>query len=375
MSRKRIAVNALATYAQTFLSFAVGVFTIRWVYLALGKEMFGLFSAVGAVLGFVSLFNSVLNHSDARFFAIAIGQGRKLGKDHAVRELNEWFNTAFSVHLALSVVLCGILFFAGECAIRHVMVIPAGRMEDSVFVFRVSLFVLFATLMHMPYNALYTAKQYIFVRNLTGMAQTILAVAEAWWLLHYTGNRFTGHGLAHSAVTLLAYAALVFLAVRTFPECRLHVSKWFDRRRIKELAAYSVYAFFDAVGGALHGSGFNLVVNANFGPAANAVIGVGGRISAKLSGLSGAIPSAIAPEIASRVGASDECRAERLAILSGLLSCLPSCFVGIPLLFWMKDAQDKETEKTLYENYRRQTENQLKNMELINIKPCNDMFL
>lgn len=338
MSNKRIAANATATYLQMLLSVILGVFSIRWVYVALGKENYGLFAAVGAVLGFVGIFNSVMNHSDSRFFALAIGEERKRGSKHINEELNAWFNTAFSIHLAFAFILCVAMFFAGEALIRGgTMIVPDGLEQDSVRVFRISLLVMFLTILHMPFNALYTAKQLIFVRNLTGMLQTALVAAEAWWVLHFAGNRFVGHAVALSIVTILTYGILVGLAVRSFPECKLRISLWFDRKRIRELATYSAYAFIDAVGGCLHGSGFNLVINANFGPAANAVIGIGAKISGKLSGLSAAVSSAIAPEIASRVGATERNRAERLAILSCFLATIPVCLLGIPAVFWMKD--------------------------------------
>lgn len=338
MSKKRIAANAVATYLQSLLSVVLGVFSIRWIYLALGKENFGLFSAVGAVLGFIGFFNSVLNHSNARFFALAIGEGRKHGAAHGIRELNEWFNTAFSVHLLLATFLCSVMAFVGEYLIRGgVLVIPEGMEESSLIVFRISLLAMFATLLHMPFNSLYTAKQLIFVRNFTGMLQTVLHAAEAWWILHYHGNRFVVHSALMTAVHLLAYSILVGIAFRVFPECRLRVSLWFDRKRIRDMLSYSVYAFCDAIGGCLHRSGFNLVVNANYGPAANAVIGVGSRLSGKLSSLSKSVMSAISPEIVSRVGSTDMRRAERLASLACFVAAFPVCLIGIPSLFWAGD--------------------------------------
>lgn len=338
MSNRRIAINATASYLQSLLSVGLGVFSIRWIYLALGKENFGLFSAVGSILGFVGLFNSVFNHSDARFFALAIGEGRKHGSEHATRELNAWFNAAFSVHLVLAVSLCVIMSIIGEYLIRGgVLVIPQGMETSSIIVFRISLLVMFLTILHMPFNALYTAKQLIFVRNFTGMLQSSLVAAEAWWILHYEGNRFVAHGILFSSITVFTYLVLVSLAVVSFPECRLKLFLWFDRKKLTELFSYSVYAFFDAVGGCLHSSGFNLVVNANHGPVKNAVIGVGSKLSGKLSSLSNAVMTAVSPEIVSRVGSKDEKRAERLAALSCFISAFPVCLIGLPILFWSSD--------------------------------------
>ncbi len=338
MSKKRMAANAAATYLQSLLSVALGMFSIRWIYLALGKENFGLFAAVGAILGFVGLFNSVFNHSDARFFALAIGEGRKHGQEHAARELNAWFNAAFSVHLVLAVSLCLVMAIVGELLIRGgILVIPEGMERSSLLVFRISLLVMFLTILHMPFNALYTAKQLIFVRNFTGMLQSVLHATEAWILLHWDGNRFVAHGVLMAAVHVFAYAFLVSLALRAFPECRLRTSLWFDRKRLSELFSYSVYAFFDAIGGCLHRSGFNLVVNANFGPIKNAVIGVGSKLSGKLGDLSKAVMTAVSPEIVSRVGSQDPKRAERLASLSCFIAAFPVCLFGLPMLFWISD--------------------------------------
>ena len=337
MSKKRMAANASASYLQALVSVALGLFSVRWVYLALGKEHFGLFSAVGAILGFIGFFNIVLNRSETRFFALAIGEGRKHGPEHAAKELNAWFNASFSIHLVFATVLCLVMAFVGELLIRgDVLVIPAGMENSSIVVFRISLAVMFLSILHMPYIALYTAKQLIFVRNFTNMLQSVLVAGEAWWLLHYDGNRFVMHGILHSATIVLVCVILVGLAVRSFPECRLRLSLWFDRKRLAELFSYSFYAFVDALGGCLHGSGFNLVVNANFGPVKNAVIGIGGKIAYRLNDLSSAIMGAISPEITSRMGASDTKRAERLGALSCFVAAVPVCLFGLPCLFWIK---------------------------------------
>ena len=333
-----MAVNAGATYLQSLFSVVFGTFSIRWIYLALGKENFGLFSAVGAILGFIGIFNSVFNHSDSRFFAIAIGEGRKHGPERAARELKAWFNVAFSVHLVLAVSLCAIMAVVGEYLIRGgVLVIPVGMERNSLVVFRISLVVMFLTILHMPFNALYTAKQLIFVRNFTGMLQTVLHALEAWVILHWEGNRFVAHSALMAGVHVFAYVILVSLAFHSFPECRLSVSLWFDRKRLSELFSYSIYAFIDAVGGCLHGSGFSLVVNANFGPVKNAVIGVGAKLSGKLGALSNSVMSAISPEIISRVGSADRRRAERLGSLSCFIAAFPVCLIGLPCMFWASD--------------------------------------
>jgi len=335
MSKKRIALNVVATYSQSLFSLAVGIFSLRWVYLALGKDSYGLFSVVGSIIGFAGIFNSVMANSNSRFFAIAIGEGRKIGAEHGRRELSAWFNTSFSVHLVLASVLCAVLLPIGEWLILHRLKIPPEHLAVSRIIFRISLATLFMAVVNAPFHAIYTAKQYIFVRNMTAMLQTALTACEGWWLLHFSGNRILGHSIAHALILLAVKLLLMGLALRAFPETRLHARLWFDKQRLRKLFSYASFTMFGALGGFFSGPCVNLVANLFFGTSANAVIGVGRRFTRSIEHLSEAITSAIFPEVTSRVGASDLRKAENMALLSSFLSCLPVCALGIPLLFWM----------------------------------------
>ena len=340
MSKKRIAINILATYGRNAVGILCGLFSIRWSYGALGQESYGLISVVGSILAVSGMFTSLMSSSNSRFFAVAIGEGRKFGKEYGNRELKTWFNTTLSIHLIMAVILCTAILPIGEWLIRHRLSIPDGRMGDALVIFRVSIVVLFFSFLHIPFAALFKAKQLIFVRSAVGVARSILTTIEAFWLLHFGGNRLIGHSLAFAGIQLLTYGAFVVLATRFFAECRIEPRLWFDRKRLKKLFAYSSFTLFSNIGGFFAIPVTNMVTNVHFGAAANALVGIGQRISAKLEILSGAIVSAVFPEVASRVGAKERKQAENMAVLMSFLSALLSCVVGVPLLFWI-DALSK----------------------------------
>ena len=336
-SRKRILLNVAATYSQSLFTLAVGVFSLRWVYNALGKDAFGLFNVVGSVIGFSAVFNSVMANSNSRFFAIAIGEGRRLGPEHGRRELSAWFNTSFSVHLVLATILCAILWPVGDWMILHRLKILPEHLDVSRKIFSISLTMLFIGIVNAPYHAIYTAKQYIFVRNMTAMLKSVLVAAEGWWLLHFSGNRILGHSIASALIGIAIQILLMGLALRAFPETRLRPRLWFDRKRLRKLFSYASYTMFGSLGGFFAGPCISFVVNLFLGTGANAVIGVGRRFARSMEHLAEAITSAIFPEVSSRVGAADKARAENMAVLSSFLSCLPTCMIGVPLLFWMRE--------------------------------------
>ena len=102
---KRIVLNTVATYSRSIISLAFGLFTARWVLWALGQSDFGLYGVVGALLSFLTFILSVLSSSVQRFYAYAIGRGKNLSHEEGVRELSEWFNTAFSIHAMFAILI------------------------------------------------------------------------------------------------------------------------------------------------------------------------------------------------------------------------------------------------------------------------------
>jgi len=333
MSTKRIALNIIATYAQAAVSLCVGLFCSRWVYNALGEIQFGLFSVVGALISFVAVLSSVLVEASGRFFAFAVGQQRCATGDKDL--LCKWFNTALSVQIVIPTILIVIGGPLGVYAIRNFLAIPENLRESCVYIYYFSLFSMFSSMVFSPIQALYYAKQFIFVRNLVGVVNTFLLAAEGWWLLHYNGNRLVAHAAVTTSLLLLINICFAVIAYKQFPEARIRLEYWFDRKRLREMFAFSAFNMFSTLGSLFGSSGVSIVLNRMFGPNVNAAMGIGSQVSSKAEILSQAVNSAISPEITSRVGSDRFEDAKRLAIRICLYSTGMSLFVAAPLVVYV----------------------------------------
>lgn len=354
MSTARIALNVGATYTQTAVSVVVGLLSSRWVYLALGKVDFGVFALVGAIIGFIAFLNSTMVSSNSRFFAVAIGASKR-GTHPETDLLCKWFNTALSVHSILPMMLVVAGYPVGIYLIRHVLNIPAESIESCVWVFRFSLMAAFTTMVVVPFNALYTAKQFIFVRNLFGILQTLAWAAEGWWLLHYEGNRLVAHAAALMILLTVLNVSIAGLALHAFPECKIKRAYWFDRVRLKELFSFAAFSMLGSLGSLFSNSGVSMVVNVFFGPSMNAAMGIGGQVSSKVSMLAAAINSAVSPEVVTRVGKHDMDRAGRLGVRVCFYSVALPLVMLMPIILyieeiltlWLKTPPDYATEITV----------------------------
>jgi len=335
MGTKRMAINVVATYAQTAVSLVVGIFSSRWVYNALGETKFGLFAVVGALIAFVAILDNALITTSSRFFAFAIGQQRKPDGDKEL--LCKWFNTALSVQAILPLGLVLVGGPIGVYAILNWLTIPDELRMSCVWVFGISLFTVFQTMLFSPVRSLFYAKQYIFVRNLFAICNTVLLAAGGWRLLQYNGDRLLAwavFGTVLSVVTNIAYA---IVAHWQFPEARIRPRYWFDKKRLKEMFSFTLFLLLGSLGGLLSNSGVAIILNKFFGPIANAAMGIGQQAGTKADLLAMGVYGAIQPEISTKVGAEDWGGARRLAVRVCIYSVALNLIIASPFIVYVQD--------------------------------------
>jgi hypothetical protein len=343
MSSKRIAINVAASYAQTAVSFVVGIFASRWVFNALGETRYGVFSVVGALIAFVAVLNGVLIVSSGRFFAFAIGRQRLPGADK--NELCKWFNTAVCCQIIIPTILVAIGLPAGLYAIQNFLNIPDDLRSPSRIVFFCSLFTMWSGMLFSPILSLYTAKQYIFVKNIFTIFSMLVMAAEGWWLLHFEGNRLTGHAIAVMILHFIINMMLAILAFFQFNECRINIKYWFDKKRLREMFSFSAFQLFVSLGWLFSSSGVSVVLNKFFGPSANAAMGNASTLYSKAVESSNAVTGALFPEITARVGEGKFDSAVRLAERACLISSVIALFFASPMtvyserlmVLWLKN--------------------------------------
>ena len=71
---RRIILNIAVTYGRSLVGLLCGIFSTRWVLMALGHESFGLFGVVGSLVLFVSFLNIQFSSALSRFYAFSIGK-------------------------------------------------------------------------------------------------------------------------------------------------------------------------------------------------------------------------------------------------------------------------------------------------------------
>lgn len=321
-SRTTVALNTLGAYARSLVSLFLGVFTARWVLMGLGKVDMGLFAVVGTVITFITFVNSVMSQSASRHLAYALGRGE---------DVRQWFNASLSVHAVVPLLLVLAGYPIGTYVVAHGLTIPPERQAACQWVFRLSLFNAFFSMVSVPFGALYIAKQRIAEQSLYGVAATCLNCALAYALLSWPGDRLVFYSTSVTAVSLLTLAVYLVRSWVIFPESRLDFSSWLDRAKVKALFAFASWNALGAFGWLVKGQGLVILTNRFFGPAVNAAMGVAQQVANQVNSLSQALMNALTPEIVSTEGSGDRARMLRLSMGANRFSSLLLFVFAFPL--------------------------------------------
>ena len=328
---RRITLNTLATYGRSLFALVCSLFTSRWILMALGQSDYGLFGVVGGMMAFISFFNSVLGGSIGRFYAFSVGAQRIAQSSNALEECRKWFNTALSIHSIIPAILIAVGYPIGVWAIRNWLTVPVDRIEDCIWIFRISCVSCFIGMVNVPFFAMFTAKQNIAELTLYQTLSTALHFAFVGFMVTHPGNWFLKYAVFGCLISSAPQVWICFRACRLYPECRIDHKYLFLRSYFKKLGAFAGWQMLGSLCGLLRGQGMIILINKFFGPRVNASMTVATKVDTQSSTLASAMIGAFAPAITNACGARDYERMRSLAYRSGKFGVLLSLLFVLPL--------------------------------------------
>lgn len=328
---KRIILNVLATYGRSVYSIAVGLFTTRWVLMALGSVDFGLYGLVGGLLVFVSFINGLLSMSVSRFYAVSVGAAKVKNDDDGIVECRRWFNTALFIHTIVPLALIGIGWPIGECFVRNYLTIPVDRIIACLWVWRFSCIAGLVSMLNVPFQAMYTAKQEIAELTVYSLVTTTLNALFMYYMVCHPADWLVKYAFWMCAMSVTPQLIIAFRAVIKYPECRIHINELYCMVRIRAIVKFAAARFWTAFSDIVFQQGQALLVNRFMGPVFNASIRIGVSVSSHAATLSSSIMQAFWPAIGNKAGEGDEEQVRRMTLRVCRFGSLLLMIFAIPL--------------------------------------------
>lgn len=320
-TNKAIVVNTVIMYVRLAVVSICGLFTTRFALQALGVTDFGLFSVVGGVIVFISLFNTVMLSASNRFIATAIGK-----KDN--RLINETFNVNLLIHVLIACFTLILAYPLGDWYILH-HVNFSGDKNLAIEVYNITIIGSIISFVGVPYHGLMLAKERFLVFSLVDIISHLLKLLGALSLLYFFSNKLLVYALVITFLT--AFPTFIYIAYcnklfKDYTKLQF-VRNW---RMYRDVLDFSIWTGYGAFATIAKNQGAALVINNFFNTIMNAALGVANSISVIIQQIAFNISKSVSPQIIKSYAAGNINRAESLTVICSKFTFLLLLLTATP---------------------------------------------
>lgn len=333
-SNKRIAKNTIFLYFRMMFTMLVALYTSRVILQKLGVDDYGIYQAVGGIVGFLSFINNALATGSSRFLTYALGENN-------FEKLRKTFSTTLNVHIVIALFVTIIAETVGLWFLHNKMVIAPERFSAAEYVYHLSIITAAFTLTQVPYNATIIAHEKMSIYAYVSIVEVSAKLAICFLLS--IGN-FDKLKLYATLLLIIQIGLMIFYRIycrNKFDES--HFSMSFDRKIFKEIASFSGWSLFASSSTALNSQGILLLLNMFFSPAVVAARAISLQVNMAANQFVTNFRTAVNPQIVKRLASKDIEGSHQLLLESTKYSyylmlclCLPICLLAHPLLqLWL----------------------------------------
>lgn len=321
-SNKTIAKNTIFLYFRMMFTMIISLYTSRVILQKLGVQDYGIYQAVGGIVGFLSFINGALSTGSSRFLTFALGVGDK-GK------LKRTFSTTLIVHIVLAIFIAFIAEFGGLWFIEYKMVIPSDRINAAIFTFHLSIITALLTLTQVPYNACIIAHERMSVFAYISIVEVSLKLIIVYLLTIWNFDRL----MLYASLLFVVQAGLMifyrFYCSHNFEESRFCLI--FDKNIFKEIAGFSGWSLFANASIALNSQGILLLLNMFFSPAVVAARAISIQVNMAANQFVSNFRTAVNPQIVKKYASKDYEGSKNLLLSSTKYSYYMMLILALPI--------------------------------------------
>ena len=328
---KTIAKNTVFLYIRTFITMIISLYTSRVILQVLGINDFGIYQAVGGIVGLLSFLNSALSAGTSRFLTYELGTGNK-------EKLKNTFSTTLTVHIILSLIIVLLGETLGLWYFNTKMVISADRFSAAAWVFHLSMLTAIISIVSVPFNSAIIAHERMKIFAYIGVVDAILRLAIVFLLTSGNIDKLILYAVLLLLLQLSLFIFYVLYCKLSFNESKVNFF-FIDKKLFKEIFSFSGWGIIAGSAIALNTQGILLLLNYFFTPSVVAARAVSLQVYSAANLFVSNFRTAANPQIVKKLAAGDIVGSHNLLLQSTkfsyylmLLLCLPICLLASPLL-------------------------------------------
>lgn len=321
-NNKTIAKNTMFLYFRMFVTMIISLFTSRVVLQTLGVDDFGIYQAVGGIVGLLSFINSALATGSSRFLTFSMGEGD-------AQKLKRVFSTTLTAHVGLAIIIVVLAESVGLWFLFNKMVIPAERMDAAVYAYHLSIVTAFFSITQVPYGACIIAHERMTVYAYVSIVEAVLKLVIVYLLVVGDFDKLKLYATLLCAVQVGIILFYRYYCTRRFEEVSLRLS--IDKNIFKEVASFSGWSLFANASIALNNQGILILLNMFFAPAVVAARSISLQVNGIANQFVSNFQTAANPQIVKMYAAGDYEGSKHLLIQTTKVSYYMMLILALPI--------------------------------------------
>ena len=321
---KRIAKNTMFLYFRMFCVMAVSLYTVRITLVALGVEDYGIYQAVGGIVGMLAFLNNALSTGSSRFLTFELGKG-------VTERLRKMFSTLLIAHFVIALLVTILAEVGGLWYIDQHFSLSADKYIAVMVVFQLSVVTGLMSMTQIPYMAVIIAHEQLKIYAYVSLAESLLKLGIAAVILIVPAHRLEIYALLVCMVQLSIMGMYRLYCYRHYEESHYR-RNYLDWSILREVGAFSGWSMFAAVAIALMNQGTLLLLNAFFSPVVVAARVVALQVSNAAQQFLDNFRTAANPQIVKRLAAGDAEGSRRLLLRSMYFSYYLMLVLAVPII-------------------------------------------
>ena len=334
LSNRRIAKNTIALYIRMILMTGIGLYTSRIVLQTLGVSDYGLYNAVGGIIGMFHIVTSSLSTAVSRYLTYSLGRGDK-------DRLKVVFSTSINIQLAIAIFIIVVAGTAGWFFLNYKMNVPDGRMDAANWMLVSCILSSAIGLICVPFGAAVVSHEKMDMYAYLSILDATMKLLVVFSLYFSPFDKLKTYAVLLLSVSVLMSYLYICYCRRKFEECRYKFV--YDRQLIKDMTKFAGWSFFGNGAWVLNTQGVSILINMFFGVTLNAARGIASQVEGLATTFVNNFMVAMDPQITKLYAAGDlsnmhtlVCRGARFAFFMMLFFGIPSCLETEKLLsLWL----------------------------------------
>ena len=334
-SNKTIAKNTIFLYFRMMLTMIISLYTSRVILQVLGVDDYGIYQAVGGIVGFLGFINNALSTGSSRFITFGLGENNP-------QKLKNIFSTTLTAHIGLAIIIAILAETVGLWFLHNKLVIAPDRLGAAEFVFHLSVLTAFFSLTQVPYGACVIAHEKMGVFAYVSIIEVTLKLLVVYLLTIGEIDKLKLYALLLCLIQIGLIIFYEIYCIHHFEEAKFRI--FIDTKLFKEIASFSGWSLFACSSIALNSQGILILLNMFFPPAVVAARAISLQVNSAANSFVTNFQTAANPQIVKKFAAKDYDGSKQLLLQTTkfsfylmLLLCLPICLGAKQLLtIWLE---------------------------------------